>query len=82
MKPSAKPVSPPSPVEEPNIQLLVQSSVSHVEEPKSEVMVEDSDCDEEDDHNSVSSSVKEEPQTTNVPLAKKARKVVKKKGTE
>lgn len=82
LKPSSKPVSPPSPVEEPNIQLLVQSSVSPVEEPKSEVTVEDSDCDEEDDHNSVSSSVKEDQQTATVPITepiKKPRKVVKKK---
>ena len=86
LKPSSKPVTPPSsPVEEPNIQLVVQSSVSlelPVEEPKPEVTVEDSDCDDEDDHRSVSSSVKEEPQTTSVAVTeptKKPRKVVKKK---
>jgi len=86
LKPSSKPVTPPSsPVDEPNIQLVVQSSVSsdvQVEEPKPEVSVEDSDCDDEDDHRSVSSSVKEEPQTTSIAVTeptKKTRKVVKKK---
>jgi len=86
---SSKPVTPPSsPVDEPTIQLVVQSSISpdiQIELPKPEVSVEDSDCDDEDDHRSVSSSVKEEVQTDSVatvPItepAKKSRKVVKKK---
>jgi hypothetical protein len=80
LKPSAtKPVTlPSSPVDEP-VQQVVQ-----VELPKTEVSVEDSDCDEEDEH-SATSSVKEEAQTDSVatvPITeptKKPRKVVKKK---
>lgn len=82
LKPSAKPITPPSsPVEEPIEQPPV-SPVIQSEQPKPEVNVEDSDCDEEDDHHSVSSSVKDDPQTTTIPVtepAKKGRKVVKKK---
>ena len=90
LKPSTKPVTPPSsPVDKPEVQQPVfQSSISpdvQDELPRIEVSVEDSDCDEEDDHHSVSSSVKEENQTATVPITeptKKARKVVKKKGPE
>jgi hypothetical protein len=81
LKPSAKPTTPPAPVEEqvqPPLSPVVEIEQLQVELPKSEVIVEDSDCDEEDDHQSVSSSVKEETQTTSTP-AKKPRKVVKKK---
>jgi hypothetical protein len=81
LKPSVKPATPTEPVEEqiqPPVSPVVDIEQPQVELPKSEVIVEDSDCDEEDDHQSVSSSVKEEPQTTSAP-AKKSRKVVKKK---
>ena len=81
LKPSAvKPVTPPStPVEEEPIVQQPDSPVVQVEVPKSEVTVDDSDCDEEDDHSSVTSSVKEDQQTATVTPAKKGRKVVKKK---
>ena len=76
LKPSAKPTTPPStPVEE-----IVKPIVEEVvEEVRPEVNVDDSDCDEEDDHQSTTSSVKEEPQTATAVPAKKGRKVVKKK---
>ena len=87
LKPSAKPASPPSsPVEESVVQIQqpVSSDVQDVQDEivKPEVIVEDSDCDDEDDHSSVTSSVKEDLQLTSVvstTAPKKARKVVKKK---
>jgi hypothetical protein len=82
LKPSAKPITPPSSPAEEQIEQPPVSPVIQSEQPKPEVNVEDSDCDEEDDHHSVSSSVKDDPQTTSVPVTepvKKGRKVVKKK---
>jgi len=83
LQPSSKPVTPPSsPVDENPAQPVAQ--VEQSELPKPEVNVEDSDCDEEDNH-SVTSSVKEEQQldsVATVPITeptKKTRKVVKKK---
>ena len=77
LKPSAKPSSPPSQIEEQPI--VPETETQPI---RTEVIVEDSDCDDEDDH-SVTSSVKEEQQQTNTvqvtePI-KKTRKVVKKK---
>ena len=80
LKPSAKPSTPPStPVEEIVQQPVLEQVPEVVEEVRPEVNVEDSDCDEEEDHQSTTSSVKEEPQTTSSVPAKKPRKVVKKK---
>jgi hypothetical protein len=83
LQPTAKPVTPPSsPVDVQPAQPVAQ--VEQSELPKPEVSVEDSDCDEEDNH-SVTSSVKEEQQLDSVATVsiteptKKSRKVVKKK---
>jgi hypothetical protein len=83
LKPSAKPVSPPLQVEEPPITPPSNEVEVQIVQPvQPEALVEDSDCDDEDDHKSTTSSVKEDTPTTTVPITestKKPRKVVKKK---